>query len=270
MANKDDSSATMRMYGSQQRLWRARAGVSREQLSEEAGYSTDMVKAVEQARRLPPGPMVEAAEDLCEAGGLLRDAANKIVRNKHPDWFEDYVLYEAEAASLGIYEHLVLPGLFQAEEYARAVFLNAYPRLEDEEVERRTAARLERQALLSRTPLPMISTVIEQVTLERCIGGREVTKRQLARLLEIAELRHVGMQVMPTRRETHAGLNGPMYLIETRDQQRVVYSETQSGSVLISDPKETSDLNLRYAMLRSQALNPEDSVSLLRKMLGEL
>ena len=270
MTNKDYSSATTRMFGSQLRLWRTRAGVSREQLSEEAGYSLDMVRAVEQGRRLPPTKMVDAAEDMCGAGGLLRDAAEKIVRGKFPDWFEEYARYEADAASLGLYENHVIPGLFQTEEYARAVFLNAYPRLSDDEVEHRTAVRIERQCLLSRTQLPMISAVIEEVTLERMIGGPGVMTGQFERLIELAALRHVDLQIMPTRRENHAGLNGSMRLVETPEQQRLAYFGGPAGGVLISDPKPVSELNMRYAMLRSQALAPEESVGLLRKKLGEL
>ncbi|RAJ61814.1 helix-turn-helix protein [Streptomyces sp. Amel2xB2] len=270
MAEKDNSSATMRMFGSQLRLWRTRARYSREQLADEAGYALDTVASVEKGRRMPPSDLVETAETLFDAGGMLRDAASKIVRPKYPDWFEEYVQYEADAVSLGLYENQVIPGLFQSEAYANAVFLSSYPRLDDAEIERRLGARVERQALLSRTPRPMISAVVEQVVLERCIGGRQVMKDQLVHLMQIAELRDVDMQIMPTRRESHAGLNGPMYLIETDGQQRLVYSETQKGSVLISDPKDVSDLNLRYGMLRSQALTPEESMSLLRKTLEDL
>lgn len=270
MAYKERPSATMRMFGSQLKMWRTRAGVSREQLGEESGYSPDMVCAVEQGNRMPPVSVIRAAEDLCGAGPFLRDAADKIVVNKFPDWFEEYVQYEADAVCLGLYENHVVPGLFQTEEYARAVFLNEYPRLDEDEVEQRLAARMARQALLSRTPLPMISAVIEEVTLHRWIGGREVMRGQIARLVEIAEMRHVEVQVMPTRCESHTGLAGPMYLVETADQLRLAYSEAQEGSVLISDPKVVGMVNQRYAMLRSQALTPEDSLSLLRTTLGEV
>jgi len=268
-AKKDNSSATMRMFGSQFRLWRLGADYTREAVGEEAGYAPETIASVEQGRRMPSPALVETAETLFGAGGKLRDAASRIVRSKFPDWFEEYVRYEQEAVSLGLYETQLVPGLFQTERYARAVFLSEYPRLEDDEIERRLEARVERQELLSRKPPPMLSAVLEQVTLERRIGGREVLKEQLARLLEITELRHVSLQIMPTDRESHAGLSGPMYLVENGDRERLVYSEGQKGSLLFSDSKEVSELNMRYAMLRSQALNPEESVSLLRKTLEE-
>ncbi|MFI9239219.1 helix-turn-helix domain-containing protein [Streptomyces sp. NPDC053079] len=263
-------SATMRMFGSQLMGWRKRAGVSREQLAQEAGYSVELVKSVEQGRRSPSFQLIDAAELLCDAGGLLRDAATHIVQSRFPDWFEEYARYEAECAQLGVYENHVIPGLFQTEDYARVVFRSSRPILDEEQIEERVAARMERQRLLDRSPMPVISAVIEQVALERPIGGREIMRGQLRHLLQITERRNVDLQVMPTKRETHAGLNGAMWLVETQDQQRLVYFEGPMGSVLHTGPKEVSALNMRFAILRSQALTPEDSVGLMEKMLGEL
>ncbi|MEU3352271.1 helix-turn-helix transcriptional regulator [Streptomyces sp. NPDC037389] len=263
-------SATMRMFGAVLQAVRRRAGVSREQLAEAAKYSVDMICSVEQGRRQPSIKLIDAAEELCDGGGLLREAAKHVVQNKFPDWFEAYASYEAECATLGIYQNHVIPGLFQTEEYAMAVFRSGRPVLDDEEIEQRSAARMERQRLLTRTPSATISAVLEQVILERWIGGREVMRGQLRHLLDLTKLHNVDIQVMPTKRETHAGLAGPMYVLETGDRQRLVYFEGQKGSVMLSETKDVSDLNIRYAMLRSQALTPEDSVSLMEKMLGEL
>ncbi|NLU67845.1 helix-turn-helix transcriptional regulator [Streptomyces sp. HNM0574] len=270
MGHQENASPTMRMYGSQQRLWRQRAGISRQRLGEECGYSEETVKSVEVARRLVPPRMVQVAEDLCGAGGLLQDAADKIVRSKYPDWFEDFVQYEAQAVVLGMYENHVLPGLFQTEEYARAVFRSEYPRLEDEQLERRLAARLERQQLLTGKKAPLVTAVMEQASVERAIGGAHVMKGQITHLLNLTELRTIDVQIMPTRRESHAGLAGPLYVLETGGQMRLAYSETHQGSVLISDSKEVADCNMRYGMLRSQAWDPEESLKFLRDTLGEL
>ncbi|MFF4156699.1 helix-turn-helix domain-containing protein [Streptomyces sp. NPDC001678] len=263
-------SATMRMFGAVLQAVRRRAGVSRERLAEAAKYSVDMICSVEQGRRQPSSKLIDAAEELCDGGGLLREAAKHIVQSKFPDWFESYAKYEAECASLGMYETHVIPGLFQTEEYARAVFLNDRPVLDEDEIEERVASRMERQRLLHRTPAAMISAVLEQATLERWIGGKEVMRGQLRRLLALSDLRNVDIQVMPTQRGDHAGLAGHMYVLETQDQERFVYSEVQKGSVLMSDPKAVADMNMRYAVLRSQALRPDDTRSLLEKMLGDL
>ncbi|MEU1779320.1 helix-turn-helix transcriptional regulator [Streptomyces abikoensis] len=262
-------SATMRMFGAVLQALRRRAGVSRERLAEATQYSLDMICAVEQGRRQPSAKLIEAAEELLDGKGVLKEAAKHIVQNKFPDWFEEYAKYEAECHSLEIYQNHVIPGLFQTKEYALAVFRSERPLLDDEEIERGVAARMERQQLLTRTPPAVISAVLEQVILERWIGGREVMRGQMQRLLDLSKLRNVDIQIMPTRRETHAGLAGPLYVLETKDHERYVYFEGQKG-VMLSGSKDVSDVSMRSAMLRSQALTPEDSVSLIKKVLGEL
>jgi hypothetical protein len=74
---------------------------------------------------------------------------------------------------------------------------------------------------------------------------------------------------MPFGRETHAALDGSFTLLETPEHKRYAYTEGQRGSQIISDGDEVSILSLRYAMLRSQALNPEDTRGLLDRLLGE-
>jgi hypothetical protein len=70
-------------------------------------------------------------------------------------------------------------------------------------------------------------------------------------------------------REKHAGLNGPMVLLETPDHEHLAYIEGQRVSFLVDDPDEVSVLQQKYGMLRSQALTPEESMGLLDDLAGE-
>jgi hypothetical protein len=79
----------------------------------------------------------------------------------------------------------------------------------------------------------------------------------------------MGLQIMPMGRVPHAGLAGPMLLLETPDHDHVVYLEVQRASFLIEDPDEVSVYQLKYGMLRSQALSPDESAGLLDGLLGE-
>lgn len=95
-------------------------------------------------------------------------------------------------------------------------------------------------------------------------------RETLHHLRYCADLPGISLQIMPLGRTSHAGLDGPFILPETPDYQRVAYTETQRGSQLISNPDEISILAQRYAMLRTQALNAEETKSLLDRLLGEL
>jgi hypothetical protein len=193
------------------------------------------------------------------AKGLLMAGTQFLLKARYPTWFVDFTLLEAEAVSMYLYSNHVIPGVLQTEDYARAVISARCPPLDDEEIESRVAARLERQGLLIRKPSPVLGFVIEEVVVRRPIGGKGVLRAQLARLLECATMRNVTLQVMPSLRETHTGLDGPLVLLETADGKNLAYVEGQGGSILVSDPKQVGTLSQRYGVIRAQALNPEES-----------
>ncbi|MFD5227088.1 helix-turn-helix domain-containing protein [Streptomyces qaidamensis] len=268
------ASDSLRTFGAVVQALREHATLSREEFGTLVGYSKHTVASVEQGRRMPDRDFVERAEPILGNTGALRRAAPHLSRQAGlASWFRQWARLEATAISLYTYECRVVPGLLQTEAYARAVSLDVPPLPDPEELEQRIAARMARQELLAvtRKPPTAFSFIVEQAVLERWTGGEEVTREQLDRLLELIERNwNVEFQVMPTRRPSHAGLDGPMQLAETPDNRWFAYSEGQQNGRLISVPKEISLLQQRYAKLRSQALNPEDSVGLLQRMRGAL
>ncbi|WP_245997293.1 helix-turn-helix domain-containing protein [Streptomyces armeniacus] len=266
----DAGSGTLKYFGSQMKLFRGRAGMSRDELGDRLGYSGYTVASVEQGRRVPQQEFVEQADELLGANGVLRAGIPFLLEARFPSWFVDFALLEADAVSMHSYENHVLPGLLQTEAYARAVHAGYCPTLDDEQVEQRVTARLSRQAVLERKPTPTLGFVIEETVLRRPIGGAAVLQEQLRRLLDCQRMRHVTVQIMPLNRQTHSGLNGPMVLLETPERKNLVYIEAQSGSFVISDREEVSALTQRYGMLRAQALTPEESVRFVEQLAGEL
>ncbi|WP_344629644.1 helix-turn-helix transcriptional regulator [Streptomyces glaucosporus] len=266
----DYGATTLRYFGSQMKLFRRRAGLSRAELGDRIGYSEATVASVEQGRRMPQQEFVDQVDETLGAGGVLRAGMPYLLQSRYPTWFRDFALLEAEAVSLYSYENHAVPGLLQTEEHVREVISARCPPLDNEEIENRVAARVDRQGLLNRSPACVLGFVIEEVVLRRPIGGRNVHKRQLRRLLECAEMRNVSVQVMPTSRETHMGLDGPFVLLETPDGRNLAYAEGQSGSFLVSDRKRVSVLAQRYGIIRAQALSPEESAHLIEQAAGDL
>ncbi|NJP99129.1 helix-turn-helix domain-containing protein [Streptomyces zingiberis] len=270
MAKRYGSSGTLRYFGSQMRLWRQRAGMSREELAEEVGYSAEMIRSVEQGRRIPQPKVIERVDDLLRADGMLKAGAVFLNRDRYPVYAVDFVQHEADAVSLCCYESHFIPGQLQTEGYARALLAAHCPPLDDETIEQRVAARLERQTVLTRKPPVALCFVIEEIALRRPVGGAQCMRDQLRHLLTIGAMRHVAIQVMPTDIGAHAGLNGPMALLETADHHRFAYVEAQVGSQLLSDPDDVALIAERYAMLRTQALNTEESARFIERVVGEL
>ncbi|ALC31908.1 DNA-binding protein [Streptomyces sp. CFMR 7] len=266
------------MFGLLLRHFRERAGLSQEQLGKQIGYSKSQVAMVERGARPPKGVFVQRADEVLGAQGALIVAAPKPPkqterteqRSPLPDWFTPFADEEEKAWARHAYENHVMPGLLQTEAYARAVFTSHYPTYDDDEIEAKVTARLERQKLLTRRPLPDISFVLEMVVLTRPIGGRRVMKAQLHHLAEVARLRHVRIQLMDPDREDHAALNGPFVLLETDKRQQLAYIEGQGGNFFITEHPELGNLFGQYGVTRAQAYTPERTLETIEKMAEEL
>ncbi|WP_431043191.1 helix-turn-helix domain-containing protein [Streptomyces sp. P1-3] len=260
----------MRVFGAVVQGLREAKGFTRDQLADHVKYSTSLVAMIEGGRRMPSPKFITGTEDLLGVKGVIKKAAKHVERDRYPSWFNGYKDQEAQVVTLWTYDCLVLNGLLQTEEYARAVLGARVPHLDQEEIERRVEARLARQALLERVPAATLTFVIEEWLVRKPLGGREVMRGQLQRLLELGERRNIHIQVMPTAREAHAGFNGPWTLLETPERERLAYVEGQAGGVLIEDREQVSELIERFGMLRSQALSLGESATFIEQMAGEL
>ncbi|MFD4135603.1 Scr1 family TA system antitoxin-like transcriptional regulator [Streptomyces goshikiensis] len=261
----------LRNFGETVKAFRKRAGFTQEQLAPLVGYSVQYVGSVEQGRRHPSKKFVDRAEEHLDSFSVIRIAARDLNRRRGiASWFRRWAELEDCAIALNTYECRSIPGLLQPESYARAQIANVPPLATTEETEARITARLDRQKLLHRIPYVAFSFIIEQNLLERQTGGTEVTRELNDHLLECAKLPNVDIQIMPTIQPLHAGTDGSFQLLETDEHEWKGYSEGQQTGLVLTDPRDISLLQQRYAKLRIQALNPADSVGLLMRMRGRL
>ncbi|MFE9975782.1 Scr1 family TA system antitoxin-like transcriptional regulator [Streptomyces hirsutus] len=267
-----DPSDSLRTFGAVVQALREHAGLSRVQFGELVRFSKHTVESVELGRRMPDASFVERAEEALGNTGALRHSARFLTRGEAglAAWFRRWARLERTAVSLGTYECRLVPGLLQSEGYARAAFETRIPPLSDEQMEAQVAARMERQGLIRELPNTCFSFVMEECIVQRPLGGERVLRDQLDRILGLARLRNVSVQIMPTLTTSHAGLDGPLALLETPEGRCLAYSEGQESGRLIAEPKQAAVLHRRYATLRAQALTPHDSVGLLERIRGEL
>ncbi|WP_406201289.1 helix-turn-helix transcriptional regulator [Streptomyces sp. NBC_01017] len=265
----EEAEAVLRTVGRQIRMWREAAGMTQAELGAAIGYGEEMVSSVERGRRIPKPDFLDKADEVLGAGGKLSAMKDDVERARYPKKVRDLAKLEDEAVELGAYAALHVHGLLQTPEYARALYEMRRPAYTEEEVDRLVAARMARKAVFERTPRPQITFVQEETTLRRPVGGRMVLRRQLEHLLEISALRHVAIQIMPTDCEDHAGMGGSLQLLKLRDGKALGHSEAQLHSRLISDPREVQILEMRYGMIRSQALTPRESRAFIEKALGD-
>ncbi|WP_030564931.1 helix-turn-helix domain-containing protein [Streptomyces aureocirculatus] len=267
--NEPEPSEGLKAFGAALKSFRKRAGYTQEALGPEIGYSTHFIASVEQGRRFPPPRFVDQAEATLDAFGTLRLIVHQVSRQRGlASWFLRWAQLEQEAITLYTYECRLIPGLLQTPAYAEAVFVARLPPLGDDQIQAQLAARAARQKLLTERPNTAYSFILEEHLFLRGMGGTSVTQGVIDRVLELAERRNIELQIMPLVRESHAGLDGPFRLLETPSNKWFAYCEGQRGGQLVSDAKEISLLQKRYARMRSQALSFEESVSLLERMRG--
>ncbi|WP_240803236.1 helix-turn-helix transcriptional regulator [Streptomyces sp. A1499] len=260
----------MKMVGALLAVHREAAGYTQRALAERLLISEELIASIEQGRRPLKMDLAVQLDDFLGTNRTLQTAVEHMPEvDLVPRWAEEYLDCEREAIAISSYENQVLPGQLQTEEYARAVFRSRVPVFDEDEIEQFVATRIERQEILHRKVPPTTSFVIWEAVLHDHLGGRRVFFEQLRRLRVYAELPGLAMQVMPFGRTAHAALDGPFVLLETPEHQRLAYTETQRGSQLIADPDEVAILTQKCAMLRTQALNPEDTRDLLDRLLGE-
>ncbi|MFI6120129.1 Scr1 family TA system antitoxin-like transcriptional regulator [Streptomyces sp. NPDC051064] len=266
----DPGTGFLRCFGRQVKLLREAAGLTQAELGASIGYGEAHIASVEQGRRIPKPEMVDAVDRVLGGHGVLVAMKGEVERARYPSFFQEFVRLEAEAVELHAYDAQVVNGLLQSEEYARAVFAMWRPLLDEEIIEERLAARLDRQKILSARPAPLLSFVIEESVVRRPLGGAAVMRTQLEQLLVVGHQRNVEIQIMPTGRDEHAGLSGPFTLILTRNRRRMSYVEAQSQGVVRSEPAKVQALESTYGVLRAQALTPKESLAQIEKLLGEL
>ncbi|ARF57549.1 helix-turn-helix domain-containing protein [Streptomyces gilvosporeus] len=268
--NKRKRITSWHVIGAQLSHFRKAARLTQPALAEAVGLHEDTIGSIEQGRRALKIDLAETLDELLDTKGALAVAVSNVPeREKLPAFVQDLLEHEDEALTLLSYQNSVVPGLLQTEAYGRALFSCLYPPIGAELAEERLSARLNRQKVFEREPTPpMMNFVLEEVMLHRPVGGPEVMREQIRYLRRCAELPFLGLQIMPTER-THAGLAGPMIVLETPEHDHVAYIETQRVSFLVDDPDEVSVYQQKYGMLRSQALTPDESMGLLDDLLGE-
>ncbi|MFE2373070.1 helix-turn-helix domain-containing protein [Streptomyces sp. NPDC059398] len=267
----DDESGTavVAAVGRQLKAWRESAGLRASEFGGAIGYGEDLVYKVEGGRRIPRPEFLDRADEVLGAGGKIAAMKKDVGDVRYPKKIGDLARMEAKAVELEAYHHHNINGLLQTEEHMRALFASWLPTYTLDEMDRVVAARLARRAIFDRDPLPSLSFIQEEVTLRRPVGGTMVQRRQLERLLEVGELRNVTIQVMPTHREEHPGTGGLIEVLKFPDGSAVGRSEGAFSGRPVSDPKQLRILELRYGMIRAQALTPRESLAFIEQLLGK-
>jgi transcriptional regulator with XRE-family HTH domain len=260
----DPSSSVVAFFGAELRRLRSAASMSQEDLGQQVAYSGSLVGMVETARRAPTRDFAERCDDALGTGGALARLWPLVSQEALPRWFRPFAEVERGATSIRSWEPLVVPGLLQTEDYARALIAAWQPGDGREAVEQQVTVRMERQQLLERDDPPLMWTIISEAALVNPVGGPKVLADQLGRLLDMAaDHPKIIVQVVPLSAGAHPGLEGPLVLVTRRGEPDAAYLEVQGRGQLVERAEEVAHYGLLYDLLRAVALPPDTSCEMI-------
>jgi Domain of unknown function (DUF5753)/Helix-turn-helix domain len=189
-----------------------------------------------------------------------------------PSWFRAYVDLEAAAALIRTYEGQLIPGLLQTDDYMRALVRGAHLEDSGEVLGRRVRLRMARQMLLTREQPPRLWAVVDEAALRRPVGGREVMRGQLERLLEASKLPNVTLQILPFDAGAHPAMGSSFSVLRFPEQELpdVVYLEHLTNAVYLDKRPEVERYLDVMELLCDESEPPARTVELLSKILDEL
>ncbi len=180
---------------------------------------------------------------------------------------------EAIAGSMRQYDPSLMPGLLQTQAYMEEIVRSSLLVDPPGVVPQRVEVRLTRQAVLTRKEDPLeLTAVLDEAALRRQVGGPEVMREQLLRLVEMAVRPNVGLQVLPFSQGSHPAMSGGFTILRFPGaiESGVVYLENRTSDIFVEHDAEVHDYNLAFDRLRELALGQEQSIALINEIANQL
>ncbi|WP_217237950.1 helix-turn-helix transcriptional regulator [Streptomyces sp. AC555_RSS877] len=274
------------LVGVQLAGFREDAGFAQEQAARALGFSAAKLSRIEsgKGRRPPADSDVRALLELYgtedyEASVLLKllERAGepgwwqRYDKRLMPEWFDRLVGLQEAAAAIRTFEIQYVPGLLQTPDYTRAVVERGLPAAAAAEVRRRVELRTRRAELLLRADAPQLWAIIDESVLLRVLGSKDVMREQLEHLVEMAERPNVTVQIVPLDVTNASAPSIPITYLRFGglDLPDVVYLEHIKSANFLEDRDETEEYRLALDRLADEALEPRDSLELLRQTMKQ-
>ncbi|MDF5755558.1 helix-turn-helix transcriptional regulator [Spongiactinospora sp. TRM90649] len=258
-------------FGAEMRRLREAAQLSQSAVAARLGCTQTQVSRLEKATRSPSRSDAERLERLFgESDGVsfIRMYQQIHAQPGGPVWFRDWAEeIEPTARVIRSWDPMLVPGLLQTESYARAIF-TLEPRATFETVEQRVEARMRRQRILVRDNPPRVIVLFEAGVLQRSVGGPEVMREQLGRLLEAASSPSISIQLVDP--ECLPGLAGAFMIAELPDGRPItVNADSPAQGHVTTDYEHVAAIQERYETIRLWAYPERTSLQMVEKARHE-
>ncbi len=258
-------------FGARLRSMREGRGWKQEDLAERLGYSSSHVSAVETSRKIPTLRFSRCADRTFGFEGITDTFEKQWREIKHGsllEGFPEFVGHEGRAAEIRLYEVGVIPGLLQTSDYASALADSAVRRgaITPEQADERVALVSERQAVLRRTPPPLVLAVLDESCLRRPVGEPSVMDAQLTRLIDFSSLPNTIFQVAPFTMGADRPFDLPITVITLANRSLMSYAESAQRGHLERECTSVVPLLTAYHQLQAAALPQSASVAMIEQL----
>ncbi|MCZ7421726.1 MULTISPECIES: helix-turn-helix transcriptional regulator [unclassified Micromonospora] len=262
-----ESEPTAELIRAQLRRLRLAANLTQEDFGKQVHFSGSQISAIELGQRPFDRLFLKRADEVLNSDGLLLGLLRIAELHGQPHFLRPWLDAERVATQLRCYHPTLVPGLLQTEHYARAV-IRSDDMLTDDEVERRVAVRMDRQAILTRPDPPILIAVIEETALRRVDESfRGIMTQQIGHLLDCVKRGGVLIHVISADVSVHVGHAGPLTLARGADGDWVGYLENQVGGATIDRAEELATLHAVWEGIRSVALPKGQSELLMKEVM---
>jgi len=181
--------------------------------------------------------------------------------------------YESAAQVIRQFETMFVPGILQTEDYARAVIDNYYEEgLSSNQLRALVELRTRLQDVIDAENPPSFHFILDEGAIRRLVGGPSIMRRQLRRLIEVADKPNITLEVIPFSAGLHPGMKGPFEIIEFADpsDSEIVYLESPRGDIFSDVPEETSKYREDFERLGKASLGAQGSLARIAKVADEM
>ncbi len=211
---------------------------------------------------------------VCRVKGPERDRLLALRREQDtPGWYQQHgaqlpqqlrtlINHEKKAVALSDFQPLVVPGLLQTAEYARALIVETGI-VPPGEIDGRVAARLARQSLFTRERPAAFTYYLHEFALRLPVGGPVVMAEQLQHLRRISTRSYLSLRVVPAMRGGHPGIAGAFMLMEFAEFKPVAYLDSETACLFLERPEEIAAYRRILAALAETALSEGESRQLI-------
>ncbi|MFC4514197.1 MULTISPECIES: helix-turn-helix domain-containing protein [Streptomyces] len=257
-------------FGMEVRAWRTLKGMSQRELGKAAQYGQQYVAKVEAGERLASAEFARSCDAVFGTPETFARLRRRIVQGAFADWFEPFKKLERRATAILDFDSTFIMGLLQTKDYAHAIFRKAHPCDPLEVTAEKVARRINRQQVLQADNPPLLWVVLDESCLRRPIGSPRVMADQLAHLLDQSSpASTLTLQVLPFASGTPAW-HMPFTILEFgTDESDVLYQEDMDTGQIVDDAEEVAHARLYFDRLRADALSPDASQALIRKVMEE-